>query len=471
MKVNNPTVGPIVGYTTFSESRIWFRGQFESNEDSYRRCFGLLRYKKQGEIEFSQPLFNKMSPNFDMTCVLVISKLEEETPYEYQVGWIFSDLELEDLRNLNSTAFVWSEKTYLFKSAQKSNPARDKTTYVVGSCRYLLKTFLGDIFDDRGDKIFKSIVDAHTKDPMNGVLMIGDQIYADDLKFIAPDTKVSQFFERYRSAFSQKNIRNLMSCVPTYMILDDHEIEDNWPSKASREDKLNLYPHAIHAYQIYQCSHSPLFTASQYGRIEGNLQKFWYQFSEGCVDWFVMDCRTERVLSEKSPRMVKSEQLNSLLNWLQDNSGNIKAIVTSVPFAPNLTSDENEDKWGGFIEQRIQILDAINSLKMPRVVFVSGDVHCSFVAKINHKDKPDDPIAYQIVSSSFFWPYPHMQEDDFVDEALDPKNCYTAQITSPIISDDNFVKLSFSPFGFIASFYDRKGKEFKKAKTSIRFNP
>ena len=67
-------------------------------------------------------------------------------------------------------------------------------------------------------------------------MMVGDQIYADDLRSVAPDKTLTQFYERYRSAFSQEHIRELMGRVPTYMTLDDHEIEDNWPERASERD-------------------------------------------------------------------------------------------------------------------------------------------------------------------------------------------------------------------------------------------
>ena len=132
-----------------------------------------------------------------------------------------------------------------------------------------------------------------------------------------------------------------MARVPTYMILDDHEIEDNWPSKANSQDWLTLYPHAIHAYQIYQCSHSPLFELDKEARIDGTLSKFWYTFQDGCADWFVMDSRTERTWSEIATKrsMIKRSQMKALLDWLNDGSKRVKLVVTSVPFFPDLKSE------------------------------------------------------------------------------------------------------------------------------------
>lgn len=460
MKLSKATLGPIVGYTTANQSRIWFRGKFEgTGESSYRRCFGVLRCRKSGENQWSNPLFNKMSPNFDMTCVLNIADLEPETLYEYQVGWILIDAELDAFSQIPASQFEWPEVIYTLRSGTD-----DKTltrSYAVGSCRYMLKTFLGEIFDDRGDKTFRSILEKHTEQPLHGVIMAGDQVYADDLSFIFPDDELVEFLRRYQIVFGQEHIRNLMATIPTYMILDDHEIEDNWPAKATEKDKLTWYPKAIHAYQIYQCSHSPLFTASSEGRVEGTLQKLWYTFNDGCVSWFVMDCRTERVLTKKPWQMVKEEQLKALIDWIKDGSELVKMIVTSVPLVPDV-DNESDDKWTAFPQQRAQILQAIDSVYNPKIVFVSGDVHCSYVAEIT---KPGQvrPLAHQIVSSSFFWPYPHMMRGNFNDgkalKTINEGTEYAARFITGVYSEDNFARLDITMDDINVSFYERKGDQ------------
>ena len=465
MKINSPTIGPIVGYTTPNESRIWFRGKFEqTGESSYRRCFGLLRYRKKGEKNWSRALINKMSANFDMTCVLAPINLTPNSVYEYQAGWIFVDSELDALPAADNTLFVWPPEIYTFMSASADTAA--SRTYVVGSCRYLLKTFIGNIFDDRGDKIFKSITRLHDKNPINGVVMMGDQIYADDLNFLSPDTKLPEFLLRYRTVFSQDHIREMMAKIPTYMILDDHEIEDNWPANATSKDRITLYPHAIHAYQIYQCSHSPLFFADKLGRIEGSLKKFWYTFTDGCTDWFVIDSRTERSMAENNQQMINNTQLDALLAWIKSPSVHIKMIVTSVPFAPDMVS-ESKDKWGVFPAQRELILRTIEESNN-KIVFISGDVHCSFTAEI-YRDK--EIIAHQIVSSSFFWPYPHAKKGDFEDNKLLSNGAntseYGARIKSKVFSDDNFAKLDISVDKIVCTFYERKGGKLGSATCSF----
>jgi alkaline phosphatase D len=291
------------------------------------------------------------------------------------------------------------------------------------------------------------------------MLMIGDQIYADDLRFFGKDVTVDDFLERYRLVFSQPGIRALMARVPTYMILDDHEIEDNWPSRATSKDRLTMYPHAVHAYQIYQCSHSPVFDTKRSGGLSGTLQHFWYQFSDGCTDWFVLDVRTERSLGKKGLTIISEVQMNALFAWLADKSGKIKFIVSSVPFIPDLNND-GDDKWGAFLTQRDKVIAHIAAHDIPKVVFVSGDVHSSFTCELEAVELPQFKI-HQIVSSSFFWPYPHMGENDFAFGA-ELKSSYTGKylvrLTSEVHSEDNFARIDAETEQIHVTFYSRKGE-------------
>jgi alkaline phosphatase D len=81
------------------------------------------------------------------------------------------------------------------------------------------------------DRIFRPMLKQHEERSVNLSLMAGDQIYADMFNRLLPiglaDT-YEEFQERYHIAFGSRNMRKLLGRVPTYMILDDHEIEDNW---------------------------------------------------------------------------------------------------------------------------------------------------------------------------------------------------------------------------------------------------
>lgn len=72
----------------------------------------------------------------------------------------------------------------------------------------------------------------------------------------------------------------------------------------------------------------------------------------------------------------------SLVDWLDDGSGRVKFVVSSVPFFPDYRKP-NEDKWSGFPSRRLQILDFIRARKIKRVVFLSGDIHPTLLYMTN----------------------------------------------------------------------------------------
>lgn len=199
------------------------------------------------------------------------------------------------------------------------------------------------------------------------------------------------------------------------------------------------------------------------GRIDGTLSHFWYIFSDGCADWFVLDTRTERVLSGTEPKMINDAQMKALLDWLDDGSSRVKLVVASVPVFPDMQGFA-EDKWGAFPQQRSKILEHIRVNKIRKVVFVSGDVHCSFTSQLGLASEPDF-LVHSIVSSSFFWPYPHPAQRDFLfgHPLLGiEKHEYTSKRTSPLHLIDNFARIEVDPAEVRVSFYERKGAQLGK---------
>ena len=457
MKIRPLTVGPIVGETTPRRARIWGRGEAQVVDDRPRRCFGAVQVRKVGTKTWGKPQFFKMNPNFDLTGLAILTELSPETRYEYEVGTYFSDVELGDAV---VSEIDWGQASKgSFKTASEND--QKPRTLVVGSCRYLLKTFLGSFFDDRGDKTFRSVLRQMDDDgvEIDQLIMMGDQIYADDLNVFNPDKTVRQFYRRYQDAFSQPHIRELMSRVPTYMTLDDHEIEDNWPAKATEKDWKTLFPIAIHAFQAYQLSHGPNIPIRR-GRLVGTPDHFWYDYTDGCCDVFVTDSRTERYLGDSygGREMISRQQMNKLKRWLKDESGRVKIIVTSVPFVPDSASEENPDKWSGFQEQRQEILRHIARHHVQKVVFFSGDVHASFSGELV---SPSNLKIITVVSSAFFWPYPHPSARRFkltgdIDGGSAGK--FTLENFTRVVSDDNFSRVRVTPTKIEVNVFGRKGK-------------
>ena len=117
------------------------------------------------------------------------------------------------------------------------------------------------------------------------LLLLGDQVYADEvspqtLAFIRkrrdvrepPGEEVADFEEYtrlYREAWEDPHIRYLFSTVSTSMVIDDHDVHDDWNiSAAWVEDmnKLDWWPEreiaGLVSYWIYQFARQPLAAAS-----------------------------------------------------------------------------------------------------------------------------------------------------------------------------------------------------------------
>mmetsp|Transcript_5959 Transcript_5959/g.8430 ORF Transcript_5959/g.8430 Transcript_5959/m.8430 type:complete len:479 (+) Transcript_5959:97-1533(+) len=446
------TVGPILGAVAPDSARVWGRG------GEVERCLGVARIRCRldgDEAEYSDSRFVNMKPHFDWTGVFVFPKLLPLTKYEYQIGWIEPTVTPEGNLEVDMAALDWSGvKSYIFSTA--SDERQHLRSFVFGSCRYTLKFGNGKYYDDRGDKIFKCIgqqFDAGMQ--TDALLMLGDQIYADGI-----DKDIDSYCALYREHFVEEHLRALMARLPTYMTLNDHEIEASWPETATAKAMTTMYPAAMHSFLIYQMSHSPLMTLSAGGhRIEGIPKKYWYTFKDGCCDFFILDGRTERKLNTESRKIISEDQMSALKAWLTDKSEGVKLIGSCVPFFPDDESG-SDDAWSGFTVQRTDLLDFIRENKIPRVVFLSGHVNAAIGSKVTFTDDPDFQII-SLVGGSFFWPF----SKQWVPSSgnLEGAEGYSVEHATELIKQDNFVRVTASLDEVTFDVYSRKNKGLARA--------
>ena len=435
-----PTVGPIVGHTTFQHTRLFLRGAPVTNA----WVFAGLRYRRTGDPNWSKGLFAELTTARDMSAVIALHDLANDTEYEYQAGWFNTGNTRPALETLDPLKLQWPRETYRFRTA--SSKACTPRSYIVGSCRYLRMTLGLPSAPAKGDRIFAAIKRlADTSSPaISGLVMTGDQVYVDDMNVVAPDRDYPDILAKYRAAFSQPNIQALMASLPTYMILDDHEIEDNWPANAGGNDN-SLYRNAMAAYEIYQASHGPAYEMATGEQPAGQPPHYWYQFAQGDIEWFVMDTRTRRNLSADDRRIIDADQEQALLKWLINSPARVKMLVTGVMLFPDSKGNDS-DTWKAFPEQRLRILESIRLHKIRNVLIISGDVHGSLTSRLRHTTDPDFEVQ-TIVSSPFCnsaW-LPFAKSSSFIlDQPLAKTAAgdYYLEWTSKVISQDNFAHLT-----------------------------
>jgi alkaline phosphatase D len=456
-----PTVGPILGHTTTDHARIFLRGELQKD----KLVFAGARYRPLDTEDWSTGTVIQLEPAKDMSTVIVFNGLHANTDYEYQAGWFVSPTQVVEESQLQ-----WPSHTYRLRtrSTQTSMPR----AYLAGSCRYLGMAAGIALAPHLGDRIFASMsrLARQADPPISALLMTGDQVYIDDLNIFAPDRKLQDILRKYRVAFSQPEIARLMSRVPTYMTLDDHEIEDNWPANRRPWDNF-LYANAMKAYELYQASHSPAYEQLADGQVSNQLEKYWYQFHEGDIEWFITDTRTCRNLSVGDRRILDAEQEQALCTWLIDSPARVKFVVSSVLFFPD-QKRRDEDAWKGFAEQRLRLLETIREHQVKNVIFVAGDVHGSLTSRLRHSADPHFEV-HTIVSSPLCnskWLTYATPSTFVLDQPLarTATGDYRHELIGSVVSRDNFAHFVVEAGHIEVNYHDRDGRLVQSTRILLR---
>jgi phosphodiesterase/alkaline phosphatase D-like protein len=238
----------------------------------------------------------------------------------------------------------------------------------------------------------------------------GDQIYADIPA--RPVSDPAHYRKKYLDAWDDcRTARAFLTQTAQYMILDDHEIINNFDLDMNLPDvdHVALRNAAMQAYWEFQHKHNP-DTSSAGGRRE-----YYYSFSYGLTEFFVMDTRFRR--SSKLGQMIDPVQLESFKAWLLEHKSRLKFIVTIVPFIGQLKR-AGDDKWCSpcFAEQRSNILEFLHKNRIGKTVFLTGDMHTSYHAKAKISDGVYDLQIHELMSS----PINQFTPDTDLEETYEP---------------------------------------------------
>lgn len=548
-----PALGPIVGHTTHNSCRLWIAASDSHNKkglDEETRTIGVIGIVgHDGKVAASNIFYFRLHREYDRTgtfnlgvdkslwkdeterLALAPYQLKPSTSYRVRMASLNVDDAYSNDSNIPSEkiaaklppASVWEDKLNLsdglgqafaeatFTTQPEPTNGAKPLSFLLGSCRYP-----GLLWKQKeADRIFGPMLTQHDEvRQVNFTLMVGDQIYADMFNRLIPiglADSYEEFQERYHSAFGSRNMRMLLSRIPTYMILDDHEIEDNWSQDRVKKSnsKRMLFNLAIGAYMSYQWSHGPRFAdsyvhdsayhASDALKNNPTLNLF-YDFRCAGYPFFILDTRTQRFQSDMPglddnhmlgrPSLDPNEpsQLDRVCAWLehmQATHGNTpKFVVSSSVFLPNsvdtLHSDkhkEKDDSWPCFPNTRRQILKTILEHRVQNVIFLSGDIHCSCVAKLEFESPYEDLVAFSIVSSAFYWPfsfadgdpagYVHDSRDQRTEDGFDIGNGLGTLHYKAwgFTQDDNFCRIDVDPTAEALSLqtFDWDGSPIKRS--------
>ena len=315
----------------------------------------------------------------------------------------------------------------------------------------------------------------------DAVVLLGDQVYADRVSpetadFIRatrdvrepPGEQVADFEEYtrlYREAWSDPDIRWLLSTVPTTMIFDDHDVHDDWNISEAWVTEMHettwweaRITGAFMAYWIYQHlgNLSPdELAADQFvqdmqadadsgPRLRERARKWdrdrkssrWaYHRDFGRSRLLVIDCRAGRVVADDGRAMINADEWRWIVEHAEGSYDHLVIVTTLPAFLPHgihFLEAWNEavcdGAWGGVVArlaERVRravdlehwaanqrsfhrLVDLLRSVSNGiggeppgSIVIVSGDVHMTYVASVELGAGAGSSRVLQVVCSPF----------------------------------------------------------------------
>jgi hypothetical protein len=336
-------VGPLLRYVGETEATIWI--------ETDRPC--QVQIQAEGARSEPQPTWGIHGHHY---ALVVVTGLQPGTATPYSV-------ELDG-------ALAWPPPDgVLPPSVIRALDGRDTIRLAFGSCRRAAP------YDEEGFKNFgadalaalANRIMAADDDRPDAVLFVGDQIYAD-----MPSTQMRdrlrdahdkdptshpeirdevQNFEEYTWLYAESwttpEVRWLLSTVPTCMILDDHDLQDDWNSSWSwREEK----------------SHEPWWR----DRVVGALSSYWvYQHLGNLSPRQLEADAMYREIREAADDNVRTKALEEFA-WAADGNpdfarwsfyrdfGHVRLVVVDSRLSRHLDPDARsmlgDTEWAWFVE-------------------------------------------------------------------------------------------------------------------------
>ncbi len=403
-------LGPIVGDVSHDHASLWARADGAAH---LRAWIG-----QKSDLSDAAPIAatTPLTESGAFAGIVRVENLQPDTRYYY-------NLRLDEAHPLPSDEPFPSFQTF----PQPGQPL--DFNFAFGSC-YL------PYMPDTG-RMFRDLEAQRQSESLRFLLMIGDQIYADGseangLGRIAID--VDDYRKVYTFIWSQPDLRRLMANIPTFMILDDHEVDNDWhwddPQRRwahlpfyerllrslhrRPKDEITLSIHrvrdAMQAYYEHQVIHGPApiqpprldaTTRFVFQNDDGTLA---YRFEYGAASFFVMDTRTMRV--EGKPRMLLGErQWEALEAWLAESNDGTKPkfLVSSSTLLFDMLADFfARDRWNGFPVERERLLHFIARNKISNLYVLSGDLHATHAISVDLKTPDNSPLRlWEFCASPF----------------------------------------------------------------------
>jgi cholesterol oxidase len=254
------------------------------------------------------------------------------------------------------------------------------------------------------------------------MVFAGDQVYVDPTAGLYDPSNLD---DRYRLPYENwlrnENVRQVLRQIPSFMLLDDHEIADNWEPVADPDTKTNHETRTagLNAFHKYQ----------------RGLAKSLEDFTFDGYPFFMLDTRssrTHRKLGDlANAALFDKDRMGRLKAFLTATSGP-KFVISPVMILPrharavqrdtSLDSGNlgalHSDGWDGYPKTMREVLGFIAANAIPNVVFLSGDEHRACVASAQLTDDAGNVTRFHSVHTSAMYspfPFANSLDEQFID--------------------------------------------------------
>lgn len=293
-----------------------------------------------------------------------------------------------------------------------AKPIPDGTSFALASCQYPAG-FIDDPVAYRSYSDLVRHLDTGTGIKPRFALFVGDQVYVDPTAGLYdPTGKDDRYRLPYEAWLRQQYVRAALRRIPSFMVLDDHEIDDNWEPVADPDDPANAGKEkdGFAAYQKYQRG------------MNGGLETFDF---DG-FHFFLLDTRSKRKHRKADGSLANAELFDSktmgrLKQWLEDSPvpkfvvspamllpRHRRAVQRDSSLDPSNRSALHSDSWDGYPDTLREVLAHIAEKKIEGVVFLSGDEHRGYVATAELRETSGALITrvHSIHTAAVYAPYP-----------------------------------------------------------------
>jgi alpha-beta hydrolase superfamily lysophospholipase len=305
-------------------------------------------------------------------------------------------------------------------AASLPTPSAGGTSFVLASCQYPAG-LIDERVAYRGYERITARLDAGTGIVPRFLVLAGDQVYVDPTAGLYDPSSTEDRYRRpYDDWLSDPCVRNALRRIPSFMLLDDHEIGDNWEPP----DDGQLATDGVAAYKKYQRGLHPALN----------------EFSFDGFRFFLLNTRTDRTarkVGAAAGTLFGAAEMAALKSWLLNEPGpkfvvtssmllprHRRAIQNDARLVPDNVSALHSDGWDGFPATLSEVLDYIAQNGISHVVFLSGDEHRGCIASIELRNSIGMVLAraHSVHTAAMYAPFPFansLDEDIVPSESFD----------------------------------------------------